>query len=274
MKVEIAVLIENTTPVPGLCGEYGLGILVKVDNHGILFDTGLDDGLVKNMKFMRIDPDEIEKIVISHGHFDHTNGLLSVLEYLGPRDIYLHSEAMLPKYIGKGEHKKEIGIPEITTIESRGGRLVTNSEPLELMPGVFLSGSIPRTNDFEDTGGPFFIERKQQEIPDLMEDEQALIIDTDNGLVIISGCAHAGMINTLSYARQLTGKNKIRAWVGGTHLISASQERILKTIEMLRAYDVESIVVAHCTGFKPTAIMVQELGERVIKAETGYKKTF
>ncbi|MGE5544048.1 MAG: MBL fold metallo-hydrolase [Bacillota bacterium] len=274
MKVDVTVLIENSASIPGLVGEYGLGMLVRVDGRGILFDTGMADGLVRNLKTMQIPSESIDLIAISHGHFDHTGGLLSALDYLGSRDVYVHGKAPLPKYVLAGDKMTFIGMPHPGELEKRGACLVYNDGPVELLPGVFLSGSIPRTNDFEDTGGNFWVECAGRKEPDNFADDQALFIKHPEGLIIISGCAHAGMINTIEYAATVTGIDKVKAWIGGTHLINASGERMEKTIDCLRAYDIDTIIVTHCTGFLAAAQIYSELGTRVGKGESGMGYTF
>ncbi|MGI6549262.1 MAG: MBL fold metallo-hydrolase [Syntrophomonadales bacterium] len=274
MKVDVTVLIENSTPIPGVVGEYGLGMLVRVDGRGILFDTGMADGLVRNLKTMQIPPQAVELIAISHGHFDHVGGLPPVLEYLGPRDVYIHSKAPLPKYSLAGDQRIFIGMPRPEELEKKGANLVYNDSPVELMPGVILSGSIPRTNDFEDTGGNFGVEVDGKMETDNFDDDQALFIKHPDGLIIISGCAHAGMINTIEYARTLTGVDRIKAWIGGTHLINANEARMRKTIDQLRSYDMETIAVSHCTGFFAAAQIYGELGTRVSKGGSGMGYTF
>lgn len=274
MKVEITIVVENSTPIPGLCGEYGLAMLVKIDEQSILFDTGLEDGAVKNLKNMWIDPKTIGSIVLSHGHFDHAGGIIKVLDYLGPRDIYIHPEAVWPKFIGTPNQNRSIGMPLQSEIESRGGHLIMKDGPQQIMPGVYLTGSIPRTNDFEDTGGKFSMERDGQWCDDPLIDDQALIIDHPEGLIIISGCAHAGMVNTIECAKEITGKDKIKAFIGGTHLIAASADRVSKTIKSLIENNIEQIVVSHCTGFNATVAMFNELGPKVVKGETGARFVF
>ncbi len=274
MKVDITIVIENSTPVPELVGEYGLGMLVNIDGQGILFDTGMADGLVKNLKTLQVPPQFVDLIVLSHGHFDHGGGLPSTLNYLGPRNIHLHSYAIRPKYVLAGEQKTFIGIPPTDELEEKGARLIFNNDPVELIPGVILSGSIPRTNDFEDTGGNFVVEWNDNMERDSFLDEQALFIKHPDGLIIVSGCAHAGMINTLEYGQNITGVKHIKAWIGGTHLISATQDRMRKTIDSLRSYDIDTIVVTHCTGFSAAAQICNELGARASKGETGMRYVF
>lgn len=274
MAVEVLFLVENTTNIPGIKGEYGLSLLVKIDGRGILFDAGLAEAACHNMKVMGIQPGDIEEVALSHGHFDHTGGLGPVLDYIGGRKVYLHPDALLPKFVQWENTKRYIGMPERSELEKLGAEFVLSREPLELMPGLMITGEVPRTNDFEDTGGDFWTTKEGKDIPDLLLDDQSLIIDRPEGLIVISGCAHSGMINTLDFAVKLTGRKKIQAWVGGTHLMTAKESRLAKTIDKLKAYDIEKIVIAHCTGLYPTLRMSSELGSRVVKGESGSRFIF
>ncbi|NLV17431.1 MAG: MBL fold metallo-hydrolase [Syntrophomonadaceae bacterium] len=274
LDVQISVVIENTAQFPGIIGEYGLGMLVKVDGKSILFDTGMAGGIVNNLKTMGIPGQSIELIAISHGHFDHAGGLTALLDDLGPRHVYLHPYAALPKYTKVGDGSVFIGMPRPEDLEQKGARLVFNEGPVTLVPGVILSGTIPRTNDFEDSGGNFMIEAEGCMAADTFADDQALYITHPEGLIVVGGCAHAGMINTLEYGRQLSGVKKIKAWIGGTHLMTAGEERMYKTIEYLKGYDIDIISVSHCTGFLAAAKLYGALGSRVSKGECGSSYTF
>ncbi|NLT19899.1 MAG: MBL fold metallo-hydrolase, partial [Syntrophomonadaceae bacterium] len=139
----------------------------------------------------------------------------------------------------------------------------------EIMPSIYVTGGIPRTNNFEDAGFGFKTEINGEIVADNISDDSALVIRLPEGLVIISGCAHAGLINTINYCLQQTGCDKVLAYIGGTHLAMASEERIQKTIEALQALSIDIIATAHCTGFIPAAKMQQALGSKLIKAETG-----
>lgn len=269
MKVEVTILTENTAPVFNLIGEYGLSMMVKVDNHCFLFDTGLDGAILHNAEVLGIKLEEIEAVIISHGHRDHSGGLTKVLRSIGSRKVHLHPWALQPKYVGRGVHRRLFGMDSRDEIEKCGGKLVFNERASELIPGVILSGFIPRQNNWEDTGGVFTTDYKGQEIVDNMDDDQALIIDHTDGLIIVSGCAHSGMINTLEHAVNITGNKKVKAWIGGTHLMAANPERLEMTIKGLKTYDFDRIVVSHCTGFKPAALMMNKLGPIVEKGECG-----
>lgn len=271
MQVNISILVENTTPVPGLTGEYGFSALLNIDGHKIIFDMGSADALFHNARQLGIDLREIEDLVISHGHFDHTGALLALCQDFGRKRIYAHPHIFAKKYIGsKPETLKEIGVPFAEQqLRDTGAEFIYIDRFREILPRVFISGEIPRNNDFEDTGGNFKIQVANEMLVDQLLDDMALIIDHPDGLIIVSGCAHSGIINTIEYACKMTARSKILAFVGGTHLINASENRMLRTIEALRAMDIGKIAVGHCTGFYAAARLYNELGSRLVKADAG-----
>jgi len=271
VQVSITMLVENTTPVPNLIGEYGFSCLIKVDGRSLLFDTGSARALFNNSKVLGIKLEEIEDVVISHGHFDHTGALLPLLEQYGKKKVYAHSRLLLPRLfpLNNGKFKK-IGSPfSHDELEQAGAEFVFIDHFSEILPKVYISGEIPRNNDFEDTGGDFQVEDNGEVQGDKLQDDMALIINHPDGLIIISGCAHSGLINTIAHATRMTGKNRILAYIGGTHLFNATPLRIDQTITALQSYDIEKLIVAHCTGFYAAARLYNQLGAMVVKGETG-----
>jgi 7,8-dihydropterin-6-yl-methyl-4-(beta-D-ribofuranosyl)aminobenzene 5'-phosphate synthase len=271
MDVIVTILVENTTSSPKITGEYGLAVLVTLDGYSVLLDTGCDSALLANSLAMGIKLEQIEDVVISHGHFDHTGGMLSLLNKKTVKRVYAHpdifSHRLLPLKNGKF---KDIGcVFNTKQLDDAGVELILTKEFTEIFPGVFVTGQIPRVTDYEDTGGDFKVEVKGNLLDDKLNDDMSLIINHPKGLIIISGCAHSGMINTINHARQQTGQKKVLAYIGGTHLMSASKSRIDKTIKELKTYNIEKIIVGHCTGFNACAAMYNELGPAVIKGDAG-----
>jgi len=159
-------------------------------------------------------------------------------------------------------------------IEQYGAELHLIDQFTEIDDRIYLTGVVPRLNDFEDVGGDFMAEENGQLVGDLVPDDMAMVIDHPEGLIIISGCAHAGIINIIDYARKKTGRNKVQAFIGGTHLLTASEERMAKTIAALKAYDIEKIIPCHCTGFYAAASLYRALGAKVKKGETSMSFRF
>jgi 7,8-dihydropterin-6-yl-methyl-4-(beta-D-ribofuranosyl)aminobenzene 5'-phosphate synthase len=252
-QVDVTVLVENMAGPGPVLGEWGVSFLVETEQHRILFDTGRGQALLPNLEALQLDLSGTEAIVISHGHGDHTGGLEKALEACRhPVDLYVHPAAFEVRY-----WKTESGVQEtrfpITReqTQQRVRNLVETKRPTVVRDGFMVTGEIPRRTNFEDTGVTayaFLDERLQRSDPIL--DDQALFFRVPEGVVILVGCAHAGLVNTMDYVGELLGVNKIYAVMGGTHLVGASEERIKKTIEALQKYDVEKIMLMHCTGIE------------------------
>lgn len=277
MNTVIKVLVENTTPRSPLLGEYGFSAQVLVDGHNILFDTGSQSALFSNSVALGVDLSQVHDVFISHGHYDHTGAVLPFLQQYGGRNIYAHSGIFARRLVYlPGGKQLDIGC-RFTKEEAAkmGAQVITIDGFTEIYPGIYLTGEIPRLTEYEDVGGNFFYEKNGQFYPDLLPDDMAMVIDHPEGLIILSGCSHSGMINTLDYCRQQTGQTRVLAYMGGTHLITASPLRLEKTVEALQTYEVQKLIVGHCTGFYAAAELYNRLGgHRVIKMEAGSSFSF
>lgn len=248
--VKITTLVNNTMPAP-LKSEHGLSFWIEFAGKNILFDTGRSDAIIRNAEFLDIDLTKTDIVVLSHGHYDHTGGLCAVLELAPDAQVYLHPDAARIRYsCHRGKAPKEISMPH-AACEKLGtlfpkGRIFFTAKPHTIAPNLTITGAIPRTNNFEDTGGPFYLEDDCRSA-DPLTDDQALLITTPKGLVVILGCSHAGIVNTLNYAASLT-QQPIRTVIGGMHLGSASQDRLSKTIEAIHRFNVQHLIPCHCTG--------------------------
>ena len=264
MGFRITTLSENTASIGDFLAEWGLSILLETDEARILFDTGKGYSGVYNADTLGVDLRSIDKIVLSHGHFDHTGGLRDILRRMGKNvEVIAHPDIWQIKYSRrKREQPMYIGIPfHRSELESLGASFVLGEKPVKINDSIMTTGEIPMVTSFEKVDAVLFIKDGSTWQPDKVLDDQALIVKTDAGLVIILGCAHRGMINTLYYARQLTGENKIYAVIGGSHLISASEERFWKTVAALRELEVQKLGLCHCTDLKIISLLAQEFGE-------------
>lgn len=248
--VSITVLVDNKEGSERVQGEWGLSLFIETDRHSILFDTSAGRVLPGNARALNVDFAKTDSLVISHGHHDHTGGLKQVLQASGPLDLYVHPEAFATRYWKVGSQALKYSMPlSREQLRGRVRKLVETKGPTLVPDGVMVTGQIPRVSSFEDTGvtEKAFLD-EDLKLPDPVLDDQAVFFRVPEGVVILLGCAHAGLVNTMRYVCQLLGEERIYAVLGGTHLLRASPERMRKTVEALRKYDVQKIMLSHCTG--------------------------
>jgi len=231
---------------------------------------------VLNAAVLGIDLAEADTLVLSHGHFDHTGGVAHVLKAAGAIDTYCHPGVVLPRYSIRDRAPRPIQMPgasmvAIDALSQKNLRWV--QQPMRISELIGVTGPIPRETGFEDTGGPFYLDPGGRRA-DAMDDDLALWMETDRGLVVCVGCCHAGVVNTLNYILRLNPGSKIRAVVGGMHLLNASEERLELTIAALRAMGPELLVPCHCTGERPVERMQAAFGDLALWGYAGLKLQF
>lgn len=264
----ITVLVENTAGGVGLLAEHGLSFWIELGPNRILFDTGQGNVLNHNAEQLGIRLQMADAIVLSHGHYDHTGGLADALA--GRTRVYAHPAAFAPKFARSADGTaRDIGLPLLNEEKVRDkAELVWVKEPTDVCAGLKLTGPVPRTTDFEDTGGAFFMDKRCTE-PDEVIDDQAAFIETPDGAIVILGCAHAGVINTLRHVQTLTDHRPIHTVIGGMHLHNASDERMDKTVAELRRLEVQRLLPCHCTGFAAMARLWNEFPGRCLPCAAG-----
>jgi 7,8-dihydropterin-6-yl-methyl-4-(beta-D-ribofuranosyl)aminobenzene 5'-phosphate synthase len=272
MSIRITTLSENSASIGDFLAEWGLSVLVEADETKILFDTGKSFSGVYNADTLGVDLRAIDKIVLSHGHFDHTGGLRDILRRMKKSvDIIAHPNIWQLKYSRrKGEEGKYIGIPfQQSELESLGAVFVHTEKPVKISDSIMTTGEIPMVSSFESVDPVFIVKKDSGWSPDQIMDDQALIIKTKSGLVVILGCAHRGMINTLHHAMHLTGENRIFAVMGGSHLMDASGECVGQTIAALRNFGVRKLGLCHCTDLRAISFLAREFGDAVFFNNAG-----
>jgi Metal-dependent hydrolases of the beta-lactamase superfamily II len=271
-NLKIKVLVENTVGRPyGVLAEWGLAMLLDFGKELILFDTGQHGSLINNALVLGVDLRRITKVVLSHGHYDHTGGLLNFLKIRGKVPVYAHSDLFAGHYVkDDGSDKKYIGIPfRLEQLESAGADFCWYREPLEISPDLWLSGEVPRRTGFEKGDKRLLQFNSNGPIKDPIHDDLSLFYKTDKGLAVILGCAHSGLVNIIEHARKVTGQKKIRAIIGGTHLGPVDSIQQEGTIEYLKSLDLECLAPNHCTGLPMACRLATEFPDQFRWAATG-----
>ena len=267
---KLQILVDNRAE-GGLEKEHGLSMWIEVDGRKILFDTGTGKILESNARKLGIDVHSADHLVLSHGHYDHTGGVSHFLQHTRQSHVYSHPGAVMPRYaIRNGSatpiHMPHDSIAAMNKLSER--RLHWLQEPLDLSEHVGLTGPIPRKMSFEDTGGPFYLDPEGKR-PDPIDDDMALWIRTKKGLVVVTGCCHAGLVNTLDTIFHLNNGIKICALVGGFHLMGAAPLRLQLTMQALKLFDIDLLVPCHCTGQGAVELLKKTFDIRVSPGAAG-----
>ena len=275
-KARVTILVENTAKRARLLAEHGLAYWIEYGGHRILFDTGQGYVLRHNAAELNIDLASVEALVLSHGHYDHTGGIAEVLSRAKEVDVYAHPAAFRPKFMQRSDGSiRSIGIPEAASQALHGPAVTVHhvSQPTIVFPGLVATGSIPRVTEFEVPNPRFFLDDACR-TQDLLEDDQAVYFTTQQGLVVLLGCAHSGAINTFRYITQLVPDQPIHALIGGMHMVDASEERIRETLRELKNWTIQLIAPAHCTGMNATLAVWQAFSNRCREACVGSQWEF
>ena len=272
MKFKITTLCENNIGhgSQNLIGEHGLSFHVEAGDRRILFDTGQNLGLANNAEVLGVDLSRVDTVVLSHGHYDHSSGLKSLLACNAGFTLHAHPDVFGAKQRKAGDKYKYIGIPlERKDLVQKGIKIQFDSDPVSIAPGMTTTGEIPLDNDFETVEPDFFIQNGEAYPADTLPDDRALILDTEEGLVVLLGCSHRGVVNTLNHVTHITGRNKIHALLGGLHLGKASGEKLKKITDHLLTFGLEKIGVGHCTGPKAFVALANAFKEKAFLNTVG-----
>ena len=274
-EATISILAEDTiafdTP---FWGRFGLSMLLELSSESfekhLLYDTNsAASPILHNLEILGKSLGEVSAIFLSHCHYDHTDGLTGILDALGrPISVVAHPEIFRPCFEINPDGIRHLGIvgQSCGELEQKGAVFTLTKQPLNLMTGVTTTGEIERLTAFEELEDLYTIINGDV-VQDHERDDMSVILNFPEGLVIVTGCCHAGIVNTMEHARKITGVDKIYAVVGGLHLIDASEEKVDKSIEALR--EVDWVFAGHCTGFEGLRKMANKLGERLAVFHTG-----
>ena len=253
----LRIVILSTMLADEGIGEWGFAALVLVDGERILFDTGARPTTVlENAREMKVDLAGVEDVVLSHNHSDHTGGLLTLRRELGRSSASSLSRAHVSRGIfwsrpganGGGENNFVVGIR--AEYEKGGGVFVEHDGPVQIRPGVWLTGPVPRLHPEHNWSGTGRVRAPEGLVEDNVPEDQSMVFDTDRGLVILAGCGHAGVVNTVELARRAVREASVHAIVGGLHLFPLDDERLDWTADQLRGFGLENLLGAHCTGLE------------------------
>lgn len=279
-RLKITVIAEDSVgyDTPYL-GQHGISLLLTAEREGIvkniLVDVAQDpDALLENMSRMKINPCCIDAIVLTHCHYDHTRGVSKILKEIKAKDIPVisHPDIFRTHFI-TDPYLRPIGIMDgdrKDDIESSGGILYPAGDALEIMPGLISTGEVERITDFEEVGMSLFTIENGHVKNDCMRDDISLVANVlGKGLVIVTGCSHAGIVNIIQQSIKLTGTKKIHGIVGGFHLIDASKERVQKTARALKKINPDWVYAGHCTGFRAQVELYNVFKEQFLPLHTG-----
>ena len=270
LEIKITSLVDNTVYGAGLRAEHGLSLLLEIEGEKILFDCGQSDLFIKNAEFLGIDLKTLDKIIISHGHYDHTGGLLPVLKYIGREVSVFCSSKIFEKKLAKAQTKDKeqsyrfIGIPALKAeYEENGAVFNFIGQPEEISRNIFLSAAVKKEFFITDKKNPFFREKNSLIVTDEMSDEVSLFYFDERINLIITGCAHRGLINILHHSQEIKesmllkndkngrqhNKYSDKKFIaGGFHLIDEGPTSLVKVLEELDNFEIKKIVPMHCSG--------------------------
>lgn len=274
MEIKITTLVENTIDDNKmLICEHGLSLYIEAYGLNILFDTGQTDAFIENARQLGRDLNQLDYILISHGHYDHSSGLKILLNDLKKSPSLIVGDGFFkPKFkIMDASNRKYTGnsFDENYILEQKIPLIKVEAKVLHLSESVMVFHHFDRKNDFEKRNEQFYFIENELAIEDDFEDEIALVIASPKGLIVIVGCSHVGIVNILQTIRETTGM-PIYAVVGGTHLVEADEERIQKTVTLFHEMNIKLIAVSHCTGELGVLRMQQEFADRFVYNNTGH----
>lgn len=279
-SLRITVLVEDSVLYESpYLGQHGVSILLEGVNQRamkrILVDVGQNsEVLLNNMRTMGISPSNIDAIVLTHCHYDHTQGIARILWEIGKKDVSViaHPNIFRLHFVTE-PYPRHVGImPDDSRekIEKAGGSLRLAKHPFVIMPGIMTTGEVKRRTEFEEVRIALKTIENGTVVDDFMLDDISVIANVkDKGLVIVTGCSHAGIINIVNQAIEVTGYNKIEGIIGGLHLVEATDTVIKRTVDELHKLNVAWISAGHCTGFKAQVELYLAFGERFSPLHTG-----
>ncbi len=263
-------------------GEHGLAFLIETKSGlMLLFDTGRSGTvLLHNLELLDIEPEAINTLAISHAHYDHTGGLPALLDQVTEITLYAHPDLFRERFSRRKE-LKSVGLPLKREVLEQRLAFQLSAEPTEILPGVWTTGEITDRAEPEGRSAHHLVRSSSSSLrggtegwePDPYRDDMALVLETGQGLVVLCGCCHAGLLNTLAHVRRTFGVD-ITAVAGGTHLLRADEAHLRRVIEVLRELGLPRLYLNHCTGQRAYVTLAQAFGEEVAPCPAGTSLSF
>ncbi len=286
--IRIRVLIDNAKGATGLRSEWGLSFWIETPDARVLLDCGGSGVFLENARRLREPVETADAFVLSHGHFDHGGGIREFVDAAPSARLVLHPGALVPRWsLRKNGKADPIGLPDrsLAALRAVPERSIWAVAPLEVAPGVWASGPVPRRHALEEAERTFFLDTACT-VHDHVVDDQAVWIETPAGLVVLCGCAHSGVMNTVQHVRETVaghgvtsgrvvvpvaadGQPAVRAVLGGMHLLQARKERLQATADYLDALNLELCAPCHCTGKRATTLLAERLPGAFVEIATG-----
>ena len=267
--IKITLVVDNEAP-PELVAEHGFAAWIDTGNECFLFDTGQGAALIPNAAALGIDLSRARALVLSHGHYDHTGAVRAFLDINPDAPVIYGHDATIGRFSCRPDEQppRQIGMAEEVRqalCQLPAERRIVLDVPRYLRPGIGITGPVPRNSTFEDTGGPFYLDPDKAQA-DPITDDLSLWFETSDGLVVLTGCCHSGLVNTVRQAQRISGVTRIRGIIGGLHLLNAGPERLDATVAFLHECAPDFLLPCHCTGAQVIERLHAEFGEAVVRS--------